>query len=231
MFRFLSLGGDCQPTVQINRTNGTFPALQFFDVVGCPIRGTIDLIANDFRDLLLTENLLPVYQEETLNRVIDLRYNLHLLHDFAHFTPEEIAAAQANYALRARWFMELYDEDETPVYYVRRWHPLEGAPEDESQAMELFEVLRSKRRDIRFLYLHRDPGRRQRVSGAYRSAYLAPREPYHWTGNDDAWRELLTDFAVRDYGDPDDTGFPLASAAEPRPKATPRFEARSSVSA
>ena len=47
MFRFLSLGGDCQPSYQINRMRGSPISTQFFDAVGCPIQGTIDLIAND----------------------------------------------------------------------------------------------------------------------------------------------------------------------------------------
>ena len=72
-------------------------------------------------------------------------------------------------------------------------------------------MLRSKRRDIRFLYLHRDAGHCEWIVGAYRSAYLAPGSLNHWTSNDFTWRQLLNVFAVRHSGDPNDTGFSLAS--------------------
>ena len=204
-FRFVSLGSDCQTAAQINGLRN-LPARHFFETVGCPIAKTFELLECDFRDLLLPENLLPVYHDEVLNRVIDLRYHLHFVHDFQELSPSEIKAVRDRYELRARWFRELLEPDEEPVYFVRRWHPMDG-PEDESLAARLYEFLRSSRRDIRFLYLHNDPSRPERASGAYRSAYLAPPANPSWTGNNQAWRRALRVLAVTPDDCPD--GFPL----------------------
>lgn len=216
-FRFISLGGDCQPAVQINSLNPT-RTRSFFDVVSIPIAQTIALIENDFQDLMLTENLRPVYVEDTLERVVDTRWDLHFVHDFPSLEPEAVEAVRAQYLVRARWFMDLFDDEEAPPYFVRRWFNGDG-PEDEREAIRLFELLRSRRRDVRLLYLHNDPFRPERVFGAYRSAYLLPPDNAHWVGNTGAWRTMLRDFALRPH---EETGFAL-----PAGKQRPRFAVRS----
>lgn len=195
MFRFISLGSDCQTASQIAGLAYT-PTHNFFDLLALPIRQTIELIENDFEGLLLPENLHPVYVEDQLRGVVDMRYRAEFAHDFTIFSRDEIATVRERYRLRARWFRELFDADEPPVYFVRRWHARDGV-EDETLAVRLFELLQSKRRDSRMLYLHRDRGRPEFVSGAYRSAYLPPPDVPHWTGNTPAWTYMLQDFALR----------------------------------
>jgi GNAT superfamily N-acetyltransferase len=184
----------------------------FFDVIATPITTAIALVQNGFQDMLLTENLRPVHVEGRLDRVIDTRWNIEFVHDFPDLTPETIAAVQARYRVRARWFMDLFESDEMPSYFVRRWYPGDG-DEDERHAIRLFEVLQARRRDSRLLYLHNDPGRPARMFGAYRSIYLPPPHHGHWVGNTGAWRQILDGFAVQRFEDP---GFQLPILNRPR---------------
>lgn len=199
MFRFISLGGDCQTAAQIAGSKRS-TMYHFFDLISIPIDQAIRLIENDFQDMLIPENLHPCYNDEMLGRVIDTEYRMDIGHDFRDFSPADIEAVRKRFALRARWFRDLFRPDRTAPYFVRRWHPRDGE-DDERLPMRLFELLRAKRRDIRMLYLHKDPERPPLVSGAYRSHYLAPPETPYWLGNTEAWQYLLHDFAVRDTTD------------------------------
>ncbi|NPD67529.1 hypothetical protein HN018_18850 [Lichenicola cladoniae] len=199
MARFVSVGGDCQAGLRVSAMNPG-GVHHFFDWLAISIQSTIRLIESDFRDFLTWENLHPIYNGEILAGVIDTQLRVEFAHDFSGFTREECDSARARYELRARWFRELFEEDEPAPYFVRRWHPRDGA-DDEASAIRLFKLLRAKRRDISFLYLHKDPTRGELVSGAYRSAYLPPPTSEDWMGNEDAWNYMLKDFAVRPLAD------------------------------
>lgn len=196
MPRFISLGGDRQTAAQIYDLKYK-PTTYFFDRLSIPICGTVDLIGNDFDQLLLPQNLHPVYADDGLVGVLDMRYRIEFVHEFERFTPDEIAAVQARYALHVQRFRALLEADEPAPYFVRRWSPVDG-PEDESLAVQLFELLRKRRSDIRMLYLHQDGTRGELVTGAYRSAYLPPPDVPHWIGNTPSWQYMLRDFAERD---------------------------------
>lgn len=213
---FVSLGGDCQPAARIGVL---MPRRQqgFFDKIGAPIDRTIALIEAGFKGLMETDQLHPVHVGDRLDRVIDRRWGLHFVHDFPNFAPSTIAAAQARYRLLARWFLQSLDPGEEPGYFVRRWSAYDG-PEDESQAIELFECLRARRPDSRLLYLHEDPRRPPRVNGAYRSAYLRPAEDGNWMGDLQAWRSVLSDVGLSLAGD---GGFTLPARHRPRFDASP----------
>lgn len=213
-FRFISLGGDCQPAAQIrrNRPNGT---THFFDWLSIPIRHTIRLIENDLDGGFEPENLHPLYLENRLLTVVDTRYHLDITHDFPVFDDETVAQVRARYAIRARWFRELLDDpDELPSYFVRRWDKRDG-PENEADARVLYHLLKQRRRDIRFLYLHADPTRRPVRDGGYRSLFLRPAEPFIWYGDNGAWQKILNVSAF-EPGPEDGVSFPMPPMRVPR---------------
>lgn len=212
MPRFISVGGDRQTAAQIYDLKYT-PNTYFFDQLSIPISGAVELVDNDFSELLLPKNLHPVYVDDGLVGVLDMRYRIEFAHDFEQFTAPEIAAVQARYAMHVDRFRALFDDDEPAPYFVRRWTPGDG-PEDESVAMQLFELLRQRRQDIRMLYLHGDARRGELISGAYRSAYLPPPEVPHWIGNTGSWQYMLRDFALRD----DNTSDLRPAAIRPKPR-------------
>lgn len=210
-FRFVSLGGDCQTAMQIKLMTSKH-VTGFFDSIGSPISTVISLIETGFVDPLPMARLEPVHVGGRLERVIDRGTGLQFVHDFPDFEPGTIAAIQARYRLQARWLMQSFDADEPPSYFIRRWSEFDG-PEDERQAMRLFDVLRARRPDIRLLYLHQDRTRPPRNFGAYRSTYLSPTVSGNWVGDIAEWRALLHGFAMLPGGD---QGFPLRAPKRPR---------------
>lgn len=211
MFQFVSIGGDCQPAAQI-RKHRVSTASHFFDWIGIPIQQTIELIENDFEGFLERQNMHPIFAGDGFYGIVDTRYRTDVRHEMEAFKPADIKRIQAMYALRSRWFREMLEPEEPPVYFVRLWGLRDG-DENEDDARKLYAALRSRRRDVRLLYLHNDPTRGELIEGAFRSIYLPQTSnPYSWQGDDEAWRYVLKDFAVRVAGGHDE-GFAL-----PRPK-------------
>ena len=213
-FRFISLGTDCQPAFQISvhRPNNV---MHLFDWLAVPIRQLVRLIENDFEDFLHTDNLHPFFIENKLTAVFDTKYRIDLAHDFIMFDAADIARVRGLYELKIRWFRELLDEaDEPPSYFIRRWDVRDG-PEDETVAVELFELLKRRRRDIRFLYLHNDPSRLPAKRNGYRSHFLRSPQPFIWKGDFHAWRHILRQFALEPEAD-DGEAFALPPFRAPR---------------
>lgn len=213
MFQFVSIGGDCQPAAQI-RKHRVSTASHFFDWIGIPIRQTIELIENGFEGFLERENMHPIFAGDGFYGIVDTRYRTDIRHEMSEFKPADIRTIQAMYTLRSRWFTEMLEPDEPPVYFVRLWGLRDG-DENEADARKLYETLRARRHDVRLLYLHNDPTRGELIEGAFRSTYLRqPTNPYTWQGDDEAWRYALNDFALRATDGPDE-GFPLPRPREP----------------
>ena len=213
-FRFISLGTDCQPALQISihRPNNV---MHLFDWLAVPIRRLIALIENDFEGFLEPDNLHPFFIENKLTAVFDTRYRIDFNHDFATFDAADISRVRRLYGLKIRWFRELLDEpDEPPSYFIRRWDVRDG-PEDETVAVELFDLLRRRRRDIRLLYLHNDPSRPPVKRNGYRSHFLRPPQPFIWKGDFPAWRHILCQFALEPDTDRGDA-FALPLSRVPR---------------
>lgn len=152
MFRFVSLGCDCQVAAQINKQQPS-GVTHFFDWLGCTIPGLMTLIEKDFEGFLDEKNLHPFFINNALRTVIDFKYSVDVTHDLHSLQPQEVSRVRANYAMRARWFRELFDEDSPPTYFVRRW---DGRDPDDSDAgpLALLSMLRERRSDVRLLYLH-----------------------------------------------------------------------------
>ncbi|WP_419728933.1 DUF1796 family putative cysteine peptidase [Lichenicola sp.] len=220
-FRFVSLGSDCQAghqlrRVQVSNTSGVF------DFVTTQTRHLIRLIENDFAGFLDLENMFPVYHDVTFIGAVDTRYRIGFNHDFAKLDKEDVDYVRTLYSMRIRWFRNLFDPRRPPPYFIRRHHPRDGYA-DESLAIALFELLRKKRSDIRFLYLHGDPERREFMMDGFRSAFLRQHEPFAWQGDDAAWTEILGHFAIKPFAG-DRIAFPLPEMLpEMRPEAQPEM--------
>lgn len=205
--RFVSLGADCQTAAQLHFFAGHQPA-QFFDKIAVPIRSVIQLIETGFSDLMLEENLHPIYNGESLACVVDTLHRIDFGHDFTRFDADEIVAVRKRYQLCARWLAEMLRPESRPVYFVRRWHPRDGL-NDEADASRLYEVLREKRPDVRLLYLHKDEAREDVIVGGYRSTFLRYSDSSYWKGDTPAWQHILKNFACRPHETEDHAAFSL----------------------
>jgi hypothetical protein len=212
-FRFLSLGSDCQVAHHISHIKpNTIP--HFFDWLATPIQSLIRLIENDFEGFAEPENLHPFFLGNRIMTVVETRYRVDLTHDFGDFTPASVERVRQGYRLKIRWLREMLDDpDEMPTYFIRRWDTRDG-PENEADARRLFGLLRQRRRDIRFLYLHRDRTRGAVKENGYRSRYL-PDLNEDWRGDHEAWRDVLSRFAV-EAGPDDGAAFALPVRRKPR---------------
>lgn len=197
MYRFISLGCDCQPAWQIKRYQ-TARVTHFFDDIGSRLSGVKKLLEADFSDLLQESNLHPLYIESRLVTVIDTHYGLDFTHSFTSFSQKDLARVRAEYTLKARWFRELFDEESPPTYFIRRWDPRDGEGGDD-EALELLSMLRSRRKDVRLLYLHGDKTAGVRFAPGFRSAYLEQPEPNFWRGLNSAWNHVIRETAVSPY--------------------------------
>ena len=222
MFRFVSLGCDCQPAHQINLIQNA-SAAHFFDWLGSPIVGVSSLIGADFDGVLQAKNLHPYVRENIVYAVIDTKFGLDFSHDFSRLDQENIKRVQDIYGLRARWFADLFDEENPPTYFVRR-SDIRDIDNSDDAAIRLLAQLQERRRDVRMLYLHDDYTRPPGFAPGFRSAYLPQPQPFHWHGLQPAWSDALKRVALEPYaGDGD--AFPL-------PKRRPKFgDARTSVTA
>jgi len=167
----------------------------------------VRLLDHDFAGLLHESNLHPWYYNETLYGVVETRYDIDFDHDFDRFDSVALQHVRSDYAIRVRWFLELFDAEEDPVYFVRRYHPRDGE-EDERKSLRLFDKLRERRPDLRFLYLHADRSRAPRFEDGYRSTFVGQHDPFQWRGDQHAWHYILSHFALRPFKGDHQT-FPL----------------------
>lgn len=209
MFRFVSLGCDCQPAAQINRQQPS-PIAHFFDWLGSTLQGLMKLIENDFDGFLDEKNLHPFFVDNAMKTVVDYKYKIDITHDLHNLRAEELKRVRAIYTMRARWFRELFEEDSPPTYFVRRW---DGRDPDDGDAgpLALLSMLQERRSDVRLLYLHADRARAPSAAPGFRSAFLAQPHPFIWSGSEPAWREALLETAMTPHaGDGDAFALPLA---------------------
>lgn len=213
MFRFVSLGCDCQAALQIGKYQGV-GVPHFFDWVGSTLDGVARLIDTDFSGFLNEANLYWLYSDCRLKTVIDTSFEIDVSHDFKRQDRQELQRVRDLYRIRARWFQEPFDEDSPPTYFVRRWDPRDHDDGDDA-ALALLALLRSRRRDVRLLYLHEDRTRPPRAAPGYRSVFLQQQDPPHWVGIDAAWTHVLSRTAISFYAE-DGDAFALPVSRVPR---------------
>ena len=213
MFRFVSLGCDCQPAHQINLIQDA-RAAHFFDWLGSPLAGVSRLLESDFDGVLLEKNLHPYVRENIVYAVVDTQFGIDFSHDFSRLHKEDITRVQDIYRLRARWFGELFDEENPPTYFVRR-SDLRDIDNSDDAALALLAQLQERRKDVRLLYLHDDYTRPPGFAPGFRSVYLPQPHPFHWHGLQSAWTDALKRVAMEPYAG-DGEAFPL-------PRRRPQF--------
>ncbi len=215
MFRYVSLGCDCQVNHQIGLVQERGPS-HFFDWIANPLDGLVYLLEQDFANILDPRNLVPFYVENRMLGVIDTKYRMDFHHDFVRFDHENRQRVLEIYTRRAQRFRQLFDADGPPTYFIRRADLRDGDQSDQA-ALRLLDLLKSYRKDVRLLFLHEDPHRPVGLAPGFRSAFLRQRQPFFWQGSDGAWKAMFSKTALLPFeGDGDAFELPKAR--------TPRFE-------
>lgn len=187
MTRLVGLGGDCQVAYQIRRADPNRER-HFFDSLVTPLASLVTLLANRFDRLLEPEWLAPQWKDAELEKVTDGRYDIWHLHEIGRFEPDDVDRLREKYAYLRDKFLALLGDD-APATFVRRWHPIDGVPNQEA-ARRLLAALQRIKPSAELLYLHDRADWPAVVDGAYRSFYLRP-HPSDWRGDNDAWSEIF----------------------------------------
>lgn len=199
--RYISLGLDCEPVVQLRRLTGVSQA-SVLDWQLLTHKALVGVLANDFDGYFELPNLVL---GEDRRHVLDTATGLEFHHLFTIDLDGTIAAhrvardyprlrARQDYLLR-RW-RETVSSDR-PVLYVRR------DPNDEFTAEELTElrdVLRTSYPAHRFALVWVRPEISEtnvdemvRISDGVYATQMAVQQPRaeHWRGDDRAWDRLF----------------------------------------
>ena len=209
MFRYVSLGCDCQVNYQISLVQERGPT-HFFDWIANSLDGLMHLIERDFANILDARKLVPFYLENRMLGVIDTEYQMGFHHDFVRLDDENRQVVFETYTRRAQRFRQLFDANSPPTYFIRR-ADLRDKDHSDQAALRLLDLLKSYRKDVRLLYLHEDPHRPVGVEPGFRSAFLRQKQPFFWQGNDDAWKVILSRTALLPFaGDRDAFRLPMA---------------------
>jgi hypothetical protein len=182
MIQFVSLGGDCQPALQIRRQTGKQDMMFVFDWLATSVGAVRTLIQNDFADFFAPANL-EMHPDGDQWRVIDTHYDITSLHHFKSKDDEHIDQVVRMFRYLARQFMEILRSD-LPVCFVRRWRP---GDEDfhELEARELYKTVCALKSNSVFLYLQEHEQRKPIIVGNYISAFSPATEPDgKWEGDD-----------------------------------------------
>lgn len=213
MFRYVSLGCDCQVNYQISMVQDRGPT-NFFDWIAVSLEGLTRLIEEDFAGILRADRLSPFYVENRLLGVIDTHFQADFHHDFLRMDEENRLRVLATYTRRAARFRQLFHPDSPPTYFVRRADQRDSDHGD-AKAIQLLDLLQCYRKDVRLLYLHEDTRRSLGFAPGFRSAPLKQMEPFFWTGHDQAWSLVFQRTALKPFPT-DGRAFPLPAIALPR---------------
>lgn len=112
---YISLGNNCEAGLQFRRIQ--YENSSFFRFTYSPFKSTIELIKNDFKNVFLKENLVPL--TDTLVR--DTKYGI----SFHSRLPSQVDSQGKRQFLYSSDFDELYNQDYGKVLYlVNKWFRL-----------------------------------------------------------------------------------------------------------
>jgi len=179
-FRFISLGGDCQPGYHSRRVMESQDIPFVFDWLETPIEAAISLIETEFRNFFAADHLLWENRGDYWS-VTDQVFGVTSHHHFKSGAPEPIELVAHTFRLFGRRFMNMLRSD-LPAIFVRRWIEPDG-PGREDAAKRLHDCIKVFRPDNVLLYLQpHDPGGLI-INGRFISAFSPEtKNPAEWTG-------------------------------------------------
>lgn len=179
-FRFISLGGDCQPGHHSRRILQQQDIPFVFDWLMTPVAAVEELIASEFADFFRTENLIWE-QRDGYWSVTDGRHGVVSHHHFKAGPPEPIRQVHLTFRGYAQRFVKVLRRNR-PVIYVRRWIKEDG-DQREAAAMRVYHRLRAYRPDCVLLYLQpHDPSPPQIEGGFIRAYNPSSETSTNWEG-------------------------------------------------
>jgi hypothetical protein len=185
----VNLGGDCQVEYQMQINNLRNFALPF-DYLITPVDSLVKLLVNKFHNFLAKKHLVLV-QADTVKYVNDRVYDINLMHDFT-FSGNTITNYDAVKTKFARRIKRLFGviEQSNKVLFIRK-------TVTKKDAHLISEVLKSLFPTKTFTLLALDSTDEIKedwdIEGV-KNIFLHQPDPYVWTGDDQAWKEIFAQF-------------------------------------
>ncbi len=194
----INLGGDCQVAYQMKKHKLRTCALPF-DRVNCPPEAIIKLLELKFEGFLEKEHL--AYTEATSSHIHETVYDMILRHDFkviedflaweASTEEEEYRTydeVKKRYDRRVARFLNLIDTSKCILFIRKR--------ASEEQAKLLVETIKKVYPELDFLLVilgGKEEHKKDWKVDHIRNFFLRQLDPYKWSGDDEAWREIFFD--------------------------------------
>jgi hypothetical protein len=166
--KFVSVGGNCQPTVHIRRICGEQEIPFVFDWLECTIDAVSTLIETEFAGFFSPGALQFEWVDGALE-VTDQSTGVIARHNFKSDNQKHVEQVALSLRMMGKRFMRLLRGDET-VIFVRRWIDKDGERREEA-ARALHKLLQTYKPGCGFLYLQEHAMRAPVVDGNYVDAF------------------------------------------------------------
>lgn len=190
----INLGGDCQVFYQLSANNMRSRTLPF-DYLITPCSSLCRLLENKFRGFLDIINLMlvkneqnhPIHIEETL-------YKIYMIHDFelnACFL-NNYQSVKDTYERRIKRFLDMINKSKR-VLFIRKTITKQDAIKLSKVIKETFSHLE----DFTLVALDTNEEIKQDWTIDHvKNFYLRQPNPYVWSGDNQAWKEILDQFKI-----------------------------------
>lgn len=187
----INLGGDCQLAWQ-TRENGLRRYAFPFDSVVAPCDSVTQALQNKFQNFFDRENLVLVKNDEGRPlHVLDTKYNIRFIHDWGDKIPEnfleQYTTIKEIYDRRILRLLSLLDQEKS-FLFMRK-----NIQKEEAKRLKIALELICGQKKFRLVALDTTNEIKENWNiDKIHNYYLRQPEPYEWTGDNQAWKDIFT---------------------------------------
>lgn len=201
----ISLGDMCQVAKQLSLHHCRKEAFPF-DWIMCPFDGLYRFIANQAehfldRDTLIFVDDRPDYIGGKRSFIEDTVYRMQFLHDFEKppYFLRNYDKIKAKYDRRVDRFFKVLNSDKN-VLFIRR-----GITYEETVLLD--DLIHARYPQLNYTILALNSKLENYENWGLKrviNLYLKEKKPWHWTGDKEAWTEILNQFEIEPCDDGED---------------------------
>ena len=182
----INLGGDCQPQHQMKINHLRKYALPFDHLV-TPVESLLKILEQRF-ELFLEKETLAFKVTEKEKYIEDTRYGIRMIHDFSLTEDflKDYEEIKAKYTRRIHRFHDILQSSQKVLFIRKRI--------TKEQVVLLDLLIRKLYPKLEFLIVALDGSKECQEDWQIphvRNFHLRQPEPYIWTGDDIAWKEIF----------------------------------------
>lgn len=192
----VSLGTGCQAAFQL-RINGKRNVAYPFDWVITPFHGLVSFITNEGEDYFHQDHLsvieiLPASEHTpSMLHVVDLRYDIHSIHDFLGPDMSNYESVKEKYDRRVQRFFKLLKSNKK-VLFIR----VQLFRDEAEQLDQLLQALYPQLK-YTILAVCDDPSAQSDWGLKRVRNFYMQQVPGNWLGDSERWKEILSQFSIK----------------------------------